>query len=90
MLHQKDESYKYALPLKKWVDWISMRREKNITISNMYFLRERTWKIEKILILQIMATFHNFPLVMETSLAETVVKPEKINVYVWFYLFILG
>ena len=37
-----------------------------------------------------MATFHNFPLVMETSLAETVVKPEKINVYVWFYLSILG
>ena len=28
MLHQKHESYKFILPLKKWIDWISRRRDK--------------------------------------------------------------
>ena len=28
MLYQKDEPYKYVLPLKKWVDWMSIKQEK--------------------------------------------------------------
>ena len=28
MLHQNHESYKYVVPQKIWVDWITTRREK--------------------------------------------------------------
>ena len=28
MLHYKHEPYRYILPMKKWVDWISARWEK--------------------------------------------------------------
>ena len=39
MLHQKHESYKYVLPPKNWVEWITTRHEKHFTTSKMYILR---------------------------------------------------
>ena len=54
MFHQKD-------------DWISMKQEKNITISNMYILRKSAQKLENILFLHIMTTSHSFALIIETS-----------------------
>ena len=47
MLHQKHESYKYVLPLKNWVDWITTRQEKNVTTSKMYILRRSAQKLKK-------------------------------------------
>ena len=85
MLHHKDESYIHLLPLKKWFDWISKKREKNVTTSNVYILRKGTQKLENILFLHIMTTFHNFA-DNKTSWAETVVTPilENRNIYAWF------
>ena len=39
MLPQKYESYKYVLPRKNWVDWITTRQEKKVITSKMYILR---------------------------------------------------
>ena len=47
MLHQKHESYKYVLPLKNWVDWITTRQVKNVTTSKMYILRRSAQKLKK-------------------------------------------
>ena len=52
MLHQKRESYKYVLPLKNWADWITTRREKNVTTSKMYILIRSVQKLKK----------HTFPI----------------------------
>ena len=38
ILDQKHESFKYVLPLKNWVNWITTRQEKNGTTSkNVHF-----------------------------------------------------
>ena len=53
----------------------------------MYILRKRAQELNDITVfLHVMTTFHNFALIIETSLAETVVKPilENRNIYVWF------
>ena len=67
MLHQKHESYKYVLPLKKRFDWISMRGETKVTTSKKVYFEKKGSKIKTILFLQFMTTLHNFPLTVETS-----------------------
>ena len=59
-----------------------MKREKNVTTSS-------SQKLENILFLHIITTFHNFALITETSQAETVVGSilENRNIYVWFIHF---
>ena len=37
MLHQKHESYRHALPVKNWVDWISTRGEKMLQTQKCTF-----------------------------------------------------
>ena len=61
-----------------------MNREKNLTTSNMYILRKRAQKLENILFLHVITIVHT--LIIETSLAETVVIPilEIRNIYFWF------
>ena len=61
-----------------------MNREKNLTTSNMYILRKRAQKLENILFLHVITIVHT--LIIETSLAETVVIPilENRNIYFWF------
>ena len=59
VLHQKYESYKYALPLKNWVDWINTRQQKNVTNSKMYILRRSAQNLKKHIFLLI-TTFYNF------------------------------
>ena len=61
-----------------------MNREKNLTTSNMYILRKRAQKLENTLFLHVMTIVHT--LIIETSLAETVVIPilENRNIYFWF------
>ena len=73
MLHQKDESYKYVLPLKNWVGWISTRQEKKSTTSKTYILRKRAPKFKN-LFFHFMTTFYNFALKIETRGAKRVVK----------------
>ena len=58
-------SYKYILTLEKWVDWITTRRAKNVTIT----------EIKNIYIFPLITTFYNFTLIMETSWAKKVLKP---------------
>ena len=65
MLHQKDESYNYVLPLKNRVDWINTRQEKNVTTSKMYIYRRSAQKLKNIC--PLMTTFYNFTLKIETS-----------------------
>ena len=74
MLHQKHESYKYVLPQKKWVDWLTTRQEKNVTNSKMCILKKMCPKIKKIFF-PLVTTFYNFALKIETSWAKRVVKP---------------
>ena len=40
MFHQKNEPYKYVLPIKNWVDWIATRQEKNVKHKSGAFLEE--------------------------------------------------
>ena len=40
ILHQSRESYRYALPLKNRVDWISTRKEEHVTTSKLYTLKK--------------------------------------------------
>ena len=48
MLPQKYEFYKYALPLKNWVDWITTWQEKNVTTSKIFILRRSAQKLKNI------------------------------------------
>ena len=47
ILHQKRQSYKYALPLKNWADWTITTQEKNVTTSKMYILARSASKLKK-------------------------------------------
>ena len=40
-------SYKYILTLKKWVDWITTRREKNVTNTKMVHFEKKYPEIKK-------------------------------------------
>ena len=40
-------SYKYILTLKKWVDWITTRREKNVTNTKMVHFEKKCPEIKK-------------------------------------------
>lgn len=55
-VHQKQKSYK-LLPLKTWVDWISIEK-KHRNLKNVYF-EEKSSKVKDILGLCFMITFHN-------------------------------
>ena len=46
MLHQKSESYRFVLPLKKMSDWISDRQDKTLQHQNVHF-EEKSPKVEK-------------------------------------------
>ena len=71
MLHQKHESYKNAPPLKNWVDWITTRREKNVTNTKMVHFEKKCPEIKKKKhIFTLMTTFYNFTLEIETSWEE--------------------
>ena len=48
MLDQRHKSYKYVLPLKNWVDWITTRQEKNVASSKIYILRRNAQKLKNI------------------------------------------
>ena len=95
MLHQKHESYKYVLPLKNWVDWITTRQEKNVTTSKMYILRRSAQKLKKKQhIFPLMTNCYDFTLKIETSWAKKVVKfiletwnVNDVIVHVWFIYF---
>ena len=41
----------------------------------MHILRKRVWKLENILFLHFMTTFHNFAFKLETTWAKMVFKP---------------
>ena len=92
MLHQKHESYKYLLPLKNWVDSVTNKQEKNVTISKNYILRKSALKLKKTLFFPLMATFYNFALEkIEANCPKKVLKSilETLNahdviLYVWF------
>ena len=43
-------SYKYILKLKKWVDWITTKREKNVTNTKMVHFEEKCPEIKNIYI----------------------------------------
>ena len=60
ILHQKQECYKYVLPLKNWVVWVTSRQEKYLTSSKMYILRRSAQKSKKNFLL--MTTFYNITL----------------------------
>ena len=68
-------SYKYALTLKNWVDWITTRPEKNVANRKMVHLRKSAHKLKKKTYFSFMTTFYNFTIKMETSLAKEVQKP---------------
>ena len=71
-LYQKHDSYRYTLPLKNWVDWISTRRDKNRSLKNKHFEKDPKAKKEKKIL---MTTFYNFALIIETGWAVGMVKP---------------
>ena len=47
MLHQKHESCKYILSLKNFVDWITTRREKNLSNTKMVHFEKKCPEITK-------------------------------------------
>ena len=84
-------SYKYVVPLKNWVDWITTRREKISQSQKCTLWKKSTPKLKHI-IFPLMTTLYNFALKIETSWAKKVVKPisetwnaaNNVFVYVWF------
>ena len=94
MLYEKHESYKYVLPLKIWVDWLTTRQEKKYhNLKNVHF-EKKCPKIKKKKISPLTTTFYNFTLKTETSWAKKVVKSiletwnaNDVIVYVWFIYF---
>ena len=91
MLPQKNEFYKYVLPLKNWVYWITTRREKNVTASRMYVFVKNCLKVKNMLFFHLVTTLYNFALKIETSWAKRARKPiletwnaNDVTVYVWF------
>ena len=78
MLHQKHESYKNAMPLKNWVDWITTRREKNVTNTKMVHFEKKCPEMKKKKhIFTLMTTFYNFTLETETSWEEEEEEEEE-------------
>ena len=91
MLHQKHESYKYVLPLKNKVDWITASQEKTSQTQKWYIFRWSSHKLWKKYICPLMTTFYNFTFKVETSWAKKVLNPiletwknKDVIVYVWF------
>ena len=89
--HQKHESYKYGMPLKNWVDWITTRREKNVANTKMVHFEKKCPEIKKTTYFPLMTTFYNFTLKIETSWTKKVLKPiletwnaNDVILYVWF------
>ena len=73
MLHQKHESSKYVLLLKNCVDWITTKREENVTNTKMaHFEKYIEIKKKKN---PLITTFYNFTLKIETSWAKKNLKP---------------
>ena len=79
MLHQKRGSYEYVLPLKNWVDWTTIRREKTVTSLKMYILGRSAHKLKNI-VFPFMITFYDFVLKIETSWAK---KDFKLSLETW-------
>ena len=66
MLHQKHESYRFELPLKKIVSWLEKcYSTKNVAISKI--LGKKAQKFKNIIFLHFTTTFHNFALNIETG-----------------------
>ena len=91
MLPQKNEFYKYVLPLKNSVYWITTRREKNVTASRLYIFVKNFLKVENMLFFHLVTTLYNFAIKIETSWAKRVRKSiletwnaNDVIVYVWF------
>ena len=60
--HQKHESYKYGMPLKNWVDWITTRREKNVANTQKWYILRRSAGIKTNILFTLLITFYNFTL----------------------------
>ena len=74
--HQKHESYRYKLPLKKnkLIGYLILG-EKNFGASKKKILRKRTQKLKNTAFLQFMTTFHNVAFNRNQFQGKKVVKP---------------
>ena len=75
MLHQKHKSYKFVLPLKNWVDWITTRQEEKChNLKNVYFEKKCLKIFLKKHIFPLMTIFYGFTRKTETSWAKKIAK----------------
>ena len=91
----KTRTYKYVLPLKSWVDWITTRQAKMSQPQKCMRNFEKKCPENKKHIFPLMITFYNFTLKIETSWAKKVVKSiletwNVNNVIAMFILFFFG
>ena len=86
----KNESHKFVMPLKNWVDWTSTRREEKCHNLNNVHFKKNYPKVKNHIILSLDGNFYNFVLNIDTSWVTGVVKPiletrnVNVTVYVWF------
>ena len=66
MIQKNRESYRYELPIKKLIYWISSRLAKFLQFQKCTFSEKVSKSKNNITFLNFMTTFHNFALKIET------------------------